>query len=177
MDLPVQNITDLQQEILRLEALRQQQKINLKHRFESPSAIFATAKTLFPRNHEQTNKNNLFNQDILGLISRVVLPFTLNKTLFKNSNFLVKTLIGLISQKASTYINEDSVTGVWGKMKNLLNKLPKISKPAKEGKVVVEPVGVPAVVDTDLPLSGHLRENIGAKKTITEGYPDPPKNL
>lgn len=158
MDLPVQNVTDLQSEILRLEALRQQQKIDLKRRFSSPSAIFATAKTLFPRKEEETNKNNLLSQDILGLISRVVLPFTLNKTLFKNSNFLVKTLVGLISQKASTYVNEDAVTGVWGKMKHLFSKSPKKAKPVKptkpvvtEAVVTIPPVGVPSVVDTSLP--------------------------
>lgn len=147
MDLPVQNITDLQSEILRLEALRQEQKIELKKRFSSPSAIFATVKTLFPRNHEHTNKNNLFSQDILGLLSRVVLPFTLNKTLFKNSNFLVKTLIGVVSQKASTYINEDTVTGVWGKFKHVFSKKPK--KVAEPIVPVNTPVtAVPAVVET-----------------------------
>lgn len=155
MDLPVQNITDLQSEILRLTALKQQQQIDLKRRFSSPSAIFATAKTLFPRKNEETNKNNIFNQDILGLLSRVVLPFTLNKTLFKNSNFIVKSLIGLLSQKASTYISEDSVGGVWSKVRGLVSKFEKKPKPAKpisaQQTVITATPGT--AVTTDLPLT------------------------
>jgi len=44
------------------------------------------------------------------------LPLALNKTIFKNSNFLVKALVGLVSQKASHYISEDSVGSVWHKV-------------------------------------------------------------
>ncbi|GAB2697567.1 hypothetical protein GCM10027037_22100 [Mucilaginibacter koreensis] len=172
MDLPVQNITDLQSEILRLEKLRQQQKIDLRKRFSSPSAIFATAKTLFPRSQEDSHSNHLFGQDILGLLSRVVLPFTLNKTLFKNSNFIVKSLVGLISQKASTYVNEGAVTGAWGKVKNLFSKLPK--KP-KAAVVTAPPTGVPAEVDAALPMP-VAAVPVQQESTITEGYPEPPKN-
>ncbi len=165
MDLSVQNITDLQSEILRLEALRQLQKIDLKKRFSSPSAIFATAKTIFPSHPDDSHKNHVFGQDILGLISRVVLPFTLNKTLFKNSNFLTKTLVGMVSQKASTYVSSGAVGGVVDKVKGLFSKFEKKPKPAK---AVVPPAGIPAETDIELPVL-HT-------KTITDGYPDPPKD-
>jgi hypothetical protein len=54
-----------------------------------------------------------------------VIPLTLNKTLFKHSNFLVKTLVGLVSQKASNYVNEDTVSGIWSKAKALFAKFTK----------------------------------------------------
>ncbi|QJD96631.1 hypothetical protein HH214_12435 [Mucilaginibacter robiniae] len=137
MDIPVKNITDLQSEIIRLERQRQQQEIELKKRFSSPSAAFASLKTLFPKSSHPAERgesvtSTLFSQDVLGLLSRVVLPFTLNKTLFKKSNFIVKTLVGILSQKASTYISEDSVTTVWGRVKSLFTKKPGTAiKPAK----------------------------------------------
>jgi hypothetical protein len=139
MDLTVKNVVDLQSEILRLEALKQNQEIALKARFSSPSAIIASLKTLFPKpppseDGEKAGHSvlgSLFSQDMIGLISRVVLPFTLNKTLFKNSGFIIKTLVGILSQKASTYISEDSVTTVWGRVKSLFGKKPGTSvKPA-----------------------------------------------
>lgn len=136
MDIPVKNITDLQSEIIRLERQKQQQEIELKKRFNSPSAAFASLKTLFPKSSNGAGgehiASTLFSQDIVGLISRIVLPFTLNKTLFKRSNFIVKTLVGILSQKASSYISEDSVTTVWGRVKSIFSKKPGTAiKPAK----------------------------------------------
>ncbi len=123
MDLAVKNIADLQSEIIRLEKLRQTQEIDLKQRLRSPSSIFGAVMSLFPKSGEKPNSSNIFNQDILGLLSRVVLPFTLNKTVFKGSGFLVKTLVGLLSQKASGYISEENAIGIWDKAKGLFSKV------------------------------------------------------
>jgi len=130
MDLTVKNVVDLQSEILRLEALKQNQEIVLKQRFSSPKAILASVKTLFPQSSDSSGApasavSSLFSQDMLGLISRFVLPIALNKTLFKNSGFIIKTVVGILSQKASSYISEDSVTSVWGRVKSVFTKNPK----------------------------------------------------
>ena len=121
MDIPVRTISDLHAEIIRLEKVKQQQEMDLKQRFNSPSNIFSIVKSIFHKPGDA--KNGILDQDLFGLLSRVILPFTLNKTLFKGSGFLVKTLVGLVSQKASTYISEDSVTGVWDKAKGLITGL------------------------------------------------------
>ncbi len=156
MDIPVKNIDDLRSEIIRLEKHRQEQEMELKKRFNSPSAIFASIRSIFPKAPEgeasaggNFGLSSILSPDIIGLISRFVLPIALNKTLFKRSNFIVKTLVGLASQKASTYISEDSVTSVWGRVKSLFGKKPKTAikqstvkppeKPILEKKVVVEP--------------------------------------
>jgi hypothetical protein len=144
MDIPVKNIFDLQSEIIRLEKSKQEQEMVLKQRFSSPSAIFASVKSIFPKSPEggsTSAAHSLLSPDILSLISRFVLPLALNKTLFKKSGFIVKTLVGLASQKASTYISEDSVTSVWGRVKSLFGKKPGTARKAstvKEQPVVLK---------------------------------------
>ena len=123
MSLPITNITDLRTEITRLKLLNAQQRQAIVPRFSSPSAVFSTIYSAFsgkPGVEGEHKEKGFFEQDIVGLLSRIVLPFTLNKTIFRNSNFIVKTLVGLASQKASHFISEDTVTGIWGKIKSLL---------------------------------------------------------
>jgi hypothetical protein len=125
-DLPINNHTDLRNEILRLQGVEREQSIAIKQRFSSPGALFSTLFTLFPKGADDDKSGGVFNQDLLGVISRFVIPFTLNKTLFRHSNFLVKALVGLVSQKASHFISEDSVESVWDKAKGLISKIPDI---------------------------------------------------
>ena len=127
MDTPIKNIDDLKVEIARLRNLEIGQSVALKARFSSPSAIFSSALTLFPKSPtaDGVKSAGFFKQDFLGLISRIALPLTLNKTLFKNSNFLVKTLVGVLSQKASQYISGDAVGGIWNKARSVFDKLTK----------------------------------------------------
>jgi hypothetical protein len=145
MDTPVKNILDLQSEIIRLEKTKQDQEMVLKQRFSSPSAILSSVRSIFPKAPEGESTGgmgSLLSPDLLSLVSRFVLPLALNKTLFKRSNFIVKTLVGLVSQKASTYISEDSVTSVWGRVKSLFGKKPGTArKPATvKQPVVAQPV-------------------------------------
>lgn len=137
MEILIHNVDDLKVEIARLKNLEVDQAVALKARFSSPAAIFSTAMSLFPKSPtvDGINSGSFFGQDFLGLISRIALPLTLNKTLFKNSNFIVKTLVGILSQKASHYISEDAVTGVWGKAKALFSKFTK----KKEADIEVIP--------------------------------------
>ncbi|AMR31218.1 hypothetical protein A0256_07150 [Mucilaginibacter sp. PAMC 26640] len=134
MEIIVHNIDDLKVEIARLKNLESHQSIALKARFASPSAVMSTAMSLFPKSPtiDGIKHGSFFSQDFLGLISRIALPMTLNKTLFRNSNFLVKTLVGILSQKASHYVSEDAVTGVWDKAKALFGKFTKKKDVHKE---------------------------------------------
>jgi len=134
MDTPIRNIFELQAEIGRLKNLEHEQSVALKARFSSPGAMLSTAMSLFPKSAtaDGIKSAKLFNQDFLGLISRFLLPLTLNKTLFRHSGFIVKTLVGIVSQKASNYISEDAVTGVWDKAKGLFGNLFKKKEKDKE---------------------------------------------
>ena len=147
MDTPINNIHDLKLEIARLKNLETDQAVALRARFAGPSALFSSFLSIFPKSPtvDGVKGASFFDQDFLGLVSRIVLPLTLNKTLFKNSNFLVKTLVGVLSQKASHYISEDAVGGIWGKAKSIFEKftkkkdedkdiIPAYSKYYKEGE-------------------------------------------
>lgn len=149
MDMPITNISDLQSEIIRLEKHKQEQEIELKKRFSSPSAIFSSVMTLFPKSPDGgSSASRLFHTDIISLLSRFLIPLTLNKTLFKGSNFLVKTLVGLVSQKASDFVNEDTVSSVWDKAKGLLGKIKfgkkrKHDEPEETADFATSPVATP----------------------------------
>jgi len=121
MDVPVKNINDLRLEIYRLKGLEQEQLFSLKQRFSSFSSILSTIVSLFPggRRDEGPKNEGIFGVDIVQLISGIVLPFTLNKTLFRNSNFITKALVRYISTRASKFINESSVGQLWHKLKPL----------------------------------------------------------
>jgi hypothetical protein len=112
---------ELREEIVRLKELEQAQASALKARVSTPGALFSTVFSLFPKAQHTPgeSRSNIFNQDFVSIISRFLIPLTLNKTIFKNSGFLIKALVGLVSQKASGYVNEESVVGVWDKVKHL----------------------------------------------------------
>lgn len=123
MDAPINNVTDLRLEIARLKGLETEQGYAIGQRFKSPGAIFSTFFSLFSGTTPGDGKSaGFWEQDFVGIISRFLLPFTLNKTLFRNSNFLIKAIVGLVSQKASHFITEDSVMGLWDKVKSLFDK-------------------------------------------------------
>jgi hypothetical protein len=122
--ITIRNSRDLKTEIFRLEEISKQQGDTLKAHFSSPGAIFSTIFGMFsgPSNADDEKSGGVFSQDFLGLISRFILPLTLNKTIFRNSNFLIKALVGLVSQKASHYISEDSVGNVWHKIRSAFDE-------------------------------------------------------
>ncbi len=129
MDQPITNSWQLKEEIVRLRQLEEEKSVALKARFSSPVTVLTTLYSLFPKaNNTGENKTNIFNQDFVSILSRFIIPLTLNKTLFKNSGFIIKALVGLVSQKASGYINEDSVVSVWDKVKHLFSKKDKVDQ-------------------------------------------------
>jgi hypothetical protein len=134
MDQPIRDINDLRIEIQRLRELREEQGTALSKRFNSPSALFSTIFSLFPKSGGDGEKSSgFFDQDIVGILSRFLIPFTLNKTLFRRSNFIVKTLVGLVSQKLSHFISEDSVAGIWDRVTSLFKSKTAKPTPAHRG--------------------------------------------
>ena len=103
MNTLIRNSTDLRAEIFRLQQQKMQQELKLKQHFSSPGAIFSTVRSLFSGNAKPDEHEP--KQDWVGFLSRFILPFALNKTIFSGSGFIVKALVGLASQKASNYIS------------------------------------------------------------------------
>lgn len=125
----ITNRQDLQAEIARLTVAQKEQGDALGERFSSPGHTFSTIMTLFPKAAGGLQMNKLLGQDIVGLLSRVALPFALNKTFFRKSNFIVKAIVGLASQKASHFISESSVSSAWHSLMGLFSKKDKKDKP------------------------------------------------
>ena len=135
--IAITNAQELQAEIQRLRAVQAEQKTALGLRFSSPAAIFASARSLFPKK-EGSAAGGLLHPDIVNLVSRFAIPFTLNKTVFRHSNFLVKALVGLASQKAAGLVNEKSAESLLTKGKALFNQIIHKEKHAPE-QARVEP--------------------------------------
>ena len=121
----IANKEELQSEIQRLITLEDEQRLALAYRFSSPAAICAAALTLFPGTAaaRRVTDHAFFQQDSLSLISRFLIPLTLNKTIFRRSGFLVKLLVGLVSQKAAGYITESVVEKLFAEGKLFIAKL------------------------------------------------------
>lgn len=121
MQLTVRNTDDLRLEINRLKGLEEQQALAIRRRFSGPVSIISTMFSLFPKSPDGNRKSEgNFSPDIVQLISSFILPFTLNKTIFRRSNFVVKAIVRLLSQKASRLINESSVSSLWDKIKTFI---------------------------------------------------------
>ncbi|OCX50474.1 hypothetical protein BEL04_22085 [Mucilaginibacter sp. PPCGB 2223] len=141
MSQPINNIADLRNEIARLQIVKAEQEAAIKEHFSSPSAIIGTVMSGFGGDK---GKGSFFKaDDIVSLISRFVLPFALNKTIFRKSNFIIKAIVGMLSQSASGFINEKSVASVWGKLKSII---PQKWTAKKSGKPV--DYGIPPLSET-----------------------------
>jgi len=115
MSEPINNITDLRNEIARLRIVKTEQEAVIKEHFASPSAILHTAMSGLG---VDKGLGGFFKaDDIISLVSRFVLPFALNKTIFRKSNFIIKAVVGMLSQSASGFINEKNLTSVWDTLK------------------------------------------------------------
>ncbi|RYE32511.1 MAG: hypothetical protein EOP42_09365 [Sphingobacteriaceae bacterium] len=170
MIVPIKSIHDLRNEIVRLETLTVQQEATIKQRFSSPKTIYKTLLSVFPKSAvnksgDGVNVSALLNQDVVATISKFLLPFTLNRTLFKGSGFITKSIVNFLSEKASGYINQDAVVSgfdkikksvtnskvtdtVLSKLKPLENFLSKLKTPAKKSIVLAKPatINTPIVI-------------------------------
>ncbi len=150
MSAPINNINDLRNEIARLRVVKVQQEEAIKEHFKSPSAVF---NTFFPHflTPDAKGKPGFFNiDDLIGLASRFILPFALNKTLFRSSNFIVKALVGLVSQQASGFINEKNLASAWDKIKGLVPAIKNLIPQKWTKKTAGKPVdyGIPPLSES-----------------------------
>ncbi len=131
MNTLIRNRSDLRTEIFRLQQAKFEKQIALKQHFNSPGAVISTVFGLLGSGGESKSDDKEPKQDFVGFLSRFIIPLVLNNTLFRGSGFLMKALVGIASQKASSYVSSDTVTGVWDKAKGLLGGLfSKKPKPA-----------------------------------------------
>src|SRR5476651_1654753 len=104
MHAPITNINELREEIERLRLKKQFQESELKHHFNSPANIFNTVRSLFSRSNTVPAGQITSGVDVFSWLSKLLLPLTLNKTLFRKSNLIVKSVVALISQKLASQV-------------------------------------------------------------------------
>lgn len=146
MRVNINNSEELKNELLRLSRLRREQELYLgdqyqllKNKVKTPSRILGALtsglpgmsliKGLFssPTNSGLGGVNHTGNKsDWLTKVTRIALPFVLNKTLLKNSGWLKKTLVILASEGAAGQISKDNVSSFVGKIADYIR--PKKSK-------------------------------------------------
>lgn len=109
--------------------IKQFSPLNLIKDFFNPKSLFKL--------DEQTN--------LSGSIMSLVLPMFLNKTLFRGSGFLTKSIAALVSGKIGKSLDAESLTGLFGKAKSLFTSL--VSKKKKSDVNFVD-YGIPPDSET-----------------------------
>lgn len=115
----IKSLVELQLEISRVKSeylfketqLKEDTKAYIKQ-FSPLNLIkdFFSPKTLFKLDG-QTN--------LSGSIMSLVLPMFLNKTVFRGSGFLTKSIAALVSGKVGKSLDAESLTGIFNKVKSL----------------------------------------------------------
>jgi len=114
----ITSTTELRAEILRLRLQKTWQEADLKLHFNSPKALWNTAISLLRKSNKDIDAAAPL--DIWTRISKALLPLALDKTLFRESNFMVRALVRMISRNAATHVDKKSVAGFWEKLKEFL---------------------------------------------------------
>lgn len=127
MDAAIKNSAELKLEIERSKSLLAEQEKAIKQHFNSPRAILGTITSFFQRKHHSNSAFDISKYDISGLISKFILPLTLNKTLFRRSGVMAKALVTAISQRASGLLSDDRVASIW---QNIRSHIPNDIKKA-----------------------------------------------
>lgn len=128
---------------LKLKKFDQEEAIH--NRFKGPGAIVSTIFSLFKsKNDSKSFLGDLMNQDVLTNLSRVILPAVLNLFVFKKSNFLTKTIVTFLSQKAAKNINTGIFTHLIEKAKDVIHK----AKHSKVSQPQIKDYGIPPDSET-----------------------------
>ena len=114
MKSKIENIDDLRSEILRLklqrfhhEAVIEKDISDIKEKFRIPSLLLHKVNAFFGTHAERTDK---IGSDWVTNALRIGLPVALNKMFFGRSGFIIKSLVAMVSQKAATSVNKDTLS-------------------------------------------------------------------
>lgn len=113
----IQTYEDLRAEQLKLKAICKAQERQLK----ADASLYVKQFTPGGFIKKLLNRGNVEKVDgafnISGKLMSIVLPFFLNKTVFRGSGFITRAIVGLISNKVGGKIDLDNITGIVDKIK------------------------------------------------------------
>ncbi len=140
MKAKIKSLEDLQGEIIRLSLQKHEQEkflenqfFLLKNKIEAPVRIFNSITSSIPGVGFATDLvKNAFSKnpdissgDLFTRIARIGVPLLLNRTVLRNSGWLKKALLLLVSETAAGQVTKDTVSGA-------LNKFAKFIRPKKK---------------------------------------------
>lgn len=147
MKTKIQNIDDLRSEILRLRIERVEKEKdleiqinNITDRFRYPVMLLSKMNNWIGAFTGDKDKKG----DWLSSSLRVGLPMLMNKFLFPQSGIIVKSLVSLLTQKASQTLNKDLFSDVLGKITSWLKPSDKMRRNSK----VLPDYGIPPDSET-----------------------------
>ncbi len=120
----ISSAEELKIEIARLVTLEKIQGNNLKNRFNGPRAIISTTLTLFPkfRSNANLSTDRSLPFDISKFILKLLVPYLLNKTIFKKSSIWIKIFVSSLSQKLQLNFKDINTNCLFKWLKNVGSK-------------------------------------------------------
>ncbi len=122
----IENLDQLRQEIARVRADYQFQEIHLKNDakiyLKQFSPMNLIKKVLKPDNLKSIDGQT----NISGTIMAVVLPFLMNKTLFRGSGFITKAVGALITGKIGKSLDAAHIKSAFNSVKSLFSSKDKV---------------------------------------------------
>lgn len=111
----------------------QRERLMLKNSYESQGEVLKENVGIYVRQFSPIylfkkffNKESFDKLDgkvnISGKIMSLILPLFLNKTLFKGSGFLTKTVVGLVSNKLGAKLDVEHLAGIFDSVKGFFAK-------------------------------------------------------
>ncbi|TZF85733.1 hypothetical protein FW774_01270 (plasmid) [Pedobacter sp. BS3] len=141
----IKTFADLQERIQVLRLKTEVEERVIAEKFHSPAATFSTILSLFKGKGNQSFLQEIIHEDFVTAISRFVLPTLLNSVFFRKSNFIIKALVTLFSQKAAKNIDSNVLTDVVSKVKSFFQKL---NFKKKDRSQPVKDYGIPPYSET-----------------------------
>lgn len=151
MNTGISNLAELKARIIHLEIKKVEDEIYFNQKYESiKSKIvhpFKTVKDIVTSLAFGTMSSGNGRADWATNLGRIFFPLLVNKTLFRSSGVIIKTLVSLFSQKAidSSVFNKN-ILSHW--IDNVTDFVKTKTKPKKEKRYGIDDYGIPPESET-----------------------------
>lgn len=118
----IKSLAELHLELGRVKTDYQLKETQLKADAKSYIKQFSPINLIKDFLNPQSLKKFDDKTNISGSIMSFVLPMLLNKTVFRGSGFITKSIAALVSGKVGKSLDADSLTGMFNTVKSLFSK-------------------------------------------------------
>ncbi|MFN0256032.1 hypothetical protein [Pedobacter ureilyticus] len=119
----IKSLAELQVEISRVKVTYQLKETQLKDDTKAYIKQFSPLNLIKDFLNPQSLKKLDDKTNLSGSIMSLVLPLLLNKTVFRGSGFITKSIAALVSGKIGKSLDAESLTGLFTKAKSLFSSL------------------------------------------------------